>query len=408
MFKIIKTLLPFVFQVGLKLGAMGLGIFTIRWLNANLTTTEYAVYGSIMSYTSVIMGLISFGIPQITQKFFLHNTDFSQIGKFWSFVTLLRIFGLIFGCSLIFLTYKWSGSNNYFHVAGLFVSQYILLWDINYRSIADTKDKSWLFSLTDFLIKTILIGTIYSVAQPFQNLSGFIVISICTYLFGFILDSFLYRKHYTFAKTSLAVWNQHKSAIFYLSMSSLLFGFYGKTDLLFLKANNTDIVVNSYQNAYKIYELTAAVIGLIMPVIAGKIIQKQITNKKWWQCFGIVLICGICYAGIVNISAPILQQLLDSKNLYPDTVWIVRYLAVASGFMLPILFCSNTLILNGFEKFEFYTLCINASAAVSLYFLLIPRYGVMGAIWANLLVLVVDLFVKLVFIYQSKKIPKKI
>ena len=69
-----------------------------------------------------------------------------------------------------------------------------------------------------------------------------------------------------------------------------------------------------------------------------------------------------------------------------------------------MLIFKDTTIFLGYEKYDLLTTCVTAITAVSLYILLIPTYGAIGASLATIVSYLLDLILKAVFL--ERILPK--
>ena len=318
---IVHNNLGFVFQVGLKFAAIALGVLVFRFQNTEFSQNELAEFTLVNAYTITILGLITFGIPQIIQKFYTQNyQDFDQkkqeFAEFWTVFLLLRIFSYFIAIFIILLTFGFSGSVNLFAIIGLFSAQFIILTDINFRSVADSTGKSWQFSLSDFLGKIILVLGLFTIAfsQYFlsffknlglnlnfifpniviSNFTWFIILSILAYLTAFCMD-YRWQKKLTpiiFPSFRIVskIWIQNRSEILFLGLSGIFTSLFLRTDILILKffqINSSQLI--GYSNSYRLFEIASVVPSLVVPVLASRFWQKcqrenfKIENKTIFE-----------------------------------------------------------------------------------------------------------------------------
>jgi hypothetical protein len=352
-------------QVGIKFLAIACGIFITRWQVGNFSTEDFANYGLILSYNSIVLMAVTWGLPQIIQKVFTNKdllnhekavginsplegwqsqTDWvdksdvaqnvdteavstkdishsSNAGKvpqffgqplsgsispqidcnlklsinlsnFWTTTVALRLASYLVGLILIFFTYRLSQTSDLISVIGIFTAQFILLADLAFRSIADSNNKSWQFSVTDLLGKLILVGLMFVSVQFFRpSIIGFAAISILAYSISLLADAFWQRKNYSWGKFDLNIIKVEIGAIGFLTLADIINGLYSKTDLLFLRYFNFDLFqVASYSNAYKLFEIATIIPGLTMPVLAS--ILRKYTWCRGFDHVGCQYLCS--------------------------------------------------------------------------------------------------------------------
>jgi O-antigen/teichoic acid export membrane protein len=455
-----KTLL----QVGIKFLAIACGILITRWQVSNFTTEDFANYGLILSYNSIILMAVSWGLPQIIQKVFTnkvvnydnavdgklplakglaaqadwgykgdaaHNGDaeaastevshLSNAGtgsfaslkmtvglslpNFWTTTVALRLASYLVGLVLIFFTYKLSQTSDLVAIVGIFTAQFILLADLAFRSIADSNNKSWQFSVTDLLSKLILVGLMYVSVQFFKpDILVFAGISILAYFISLIIDGFWQRKNYKWGKFDLNIIKVELGAIGFLTLADIINGLYSKTDLLFLRYFNFDLFqVASYSNAYKLFEIATIIPGLTMPVLASilrkKLNNHEITKKSLIKYYGIAIGVGVLTTLAVNIFAQLGIWLIDPNGKY-DSLNLLRILSLILIVLFPTLLSSDLLNVSGLEKKQFWSKLWTAGLALVLYIVLIPMFGSVGAATATLIFFTFELVVKSWYVYR--------
>jgi O-antigen/teichoic acid export membrane protein len=438
-----KTLL----QVGIKFLAIACGIFITRWQVNYFSTQDFANYSLILAYNSIVLMAVSWGLPQIIQKVFTNkeNIDYkevkvgklppnkglaaqadwgfkgdsSQIGdtvvavtvnhfnlsNFWTTTVVLRFISYLVGLLIIFLTYKLSQTTDLVAIIGIFTAQFILLADLAFRSIADSNNKSWQFSVTDLLGKLILVALIYFSFNYFQpNIIKFALISILAYSISLLLDAFWQRQNYSWGKFDLNIIKVELGAIGFLTLADIINGLYSKTDLLFLRYFNFDLFqVASYSNAYKLFEIATIIPGLTMPVLASilrkKLNNHEITKKDLIKYYGITLGVGVLTTLAVNVFAQIGILLIDPSGKY-DSLTLLRILSLILIVLFPTLLSSDLLNISGLEKKQFWSKLWTAGLALILYIVLIPMFGSVGAATATLIFFTFELVVKSWYVYR--------
>lgn len=443
-----KTLL----QVGIKFLAIACGIFITRWQVSNFTTQDFANYSLILAYNSIVLMAVSWGLPQIIQKVFTNrdksiSLNFSKaeagnsplegwqakpdgvfqndatqngdtqaastinqfnISNFWTTTVALRFLSYLVGLLIIFLTYKLSQTSDLVAIIGIFTAQFILLADLAFRSIADSINKSWQFSVTDLIGKLLLVALIYFTAQTLQpNIINFAIISIIAYAISLLIDAFWQSKNYSWGKFDLNIIKVEIGAIGFLTLADIINGLYSKTDLLFLRYFNFDLIqVASYSNAYKLFEIATIIPGLTMPVLASilrkKLNNKEITKKTLLKYYLGTLGIGVLTAIAVNIFAQIGIWLIDPSGKY-DSLNLLRILSLILIVLFPALLSSDLLNVSGLEKKQFWSKLWTAGLALILYIVLIPMFGGVGAAMATLTFFTFELVIKSWYVYKFVK-----
>jgi O-antigen/teichoic acid export membrane protein len=464
-------------QVGIKFLAIACGIFITRWQVGNFSIEDFANYGLILSYNSIILMAVSWGLPQIIQKVFTNrevinvnnsksvgvnsplegwqakpdgvfqsgenntsiltqngdteagsaptfsatsNTGIGSfatlkmtgflsnsfsLSNFWTTTLALRLASYIVGLIIIFFTYRLSQTSDLISIIGIFTAQFILLADLAFRSIADSNNKSWQFSVTDLVGKLILVCLMYVSVQFFRpSIIGFALISILAYLISLLIDGFWQRKNYSWGKFDLNIIKVELGAIGFLTLADIINGLYSKTDLLFLRYFNFDLFqVASYANAYKLFEIATIIPGLTMPVLASMLRKKlnsgEITKKTLIKYYGITLGVGALTTIAVNIFAQTGIWLIDPTGKY-ESLNLLRILSLILIVLFPTLLSSDLLNVSGLEKKQFWSKFYTAGLALVLYIVLIPMYGGVGAALATLCFFSFELLLKSWYVWR--------
>jgi hypothetical protein len=420
-------------QVSIKFLAIALGIYTTRWLITNLSPETFETYNLILGYNAVILSLVNFGLPLLVQKYYTNTQDSSKIKDFWTTFGVLRIITYFAGLAFIFLTFPLSQTNELGYIIGIFTAQYILIADLNYRSVCDSKGRSWQFSTTDFIGKLLLVILLLSFSvinfwEKIVPLEFFILSSIFSYLVSLAIDAYWQREYTGLGRFDLQIFRENLKPIFYLFLSTSLVGFYLMTDRIFLKYFGYDeFVVNGYSNAFKIFDLVAVVPGLTMPAIASLVKGKIDTNqpnmttgfstklpgfsKKIKNTFSnkqiillewtiISLLLGLFLSITILIFDPIIIQVLDPNLKYPLTFDALSIMALGMIPMAPIIFLANLLVFLHGEKFDLLVVAVTSSLSILMYFLIIPEFGLVGASWLRVGILSLDICLKFFFVYK--------
>lgn len=399
-----------IWQVVIKFLAIGLGFFTTRWLVELLPSSSYRDYNLILAYNAVLLVLIDFGIPQTIQKVYTKSGSAEKNADFWTTITVIRIFSYFLGLLIILFTYPLSKTNDVGLILSLFTAQFIIVADLNYRSICQAVGKTWQFSLTDFIGKAslVLLLILGNFVLYFQlaPLAYFVIASIFSYLLSLVIDAFWQRRFTKLSKFNFQQLKEISKGLFMLALANLSIAIYLTTDKLFLAYFGfNDVTINSYSNAYKLFEIAQVVPGLVMPAVSSLITRKIVSEVKvnnqrkiLWQAVAASFGLGIALWAGVLIFGNIIIWLIDSTNKYPETSSILPILALSLIFICPMLVCKDTTIFLGFEKFDLITTAITAITAVSLYTILIPRYGAVGAAIATVISYVLDFILKAYFL----------
>lgn len=385
------TLVKTVLQVGLKIAAVGLGIFTLRWFN----NTDYVSkvladeYSKILALNSIVSGFLALGISNVIQKTFT-NSDNAQTKSDTLFTfNILRAASLILGIAMVSLAFwlnlrvETIGAllqlNEYKLVVGLFTLQFFLFSDLNFRSVADSTGRSWLYSLTDFASRLLYVGLLYGlvliVPINYENIINIILISGFVANFGtLVVDNYLYTRDLPKPNFDWKHVRDNMSTIIYIGSVGAFIGLFARFDTIILSGQTG--VVRGYSAAYQIFETLQIVPAITMPVLASHIKKSSLSEKRY---FLLAVGMGAAYWLVSIVASQILLIITKASENYPastQVMWILT-LGLIPFFLNQLMHYNN--VINNREKQETVSIFICGLTAIILYSFLVPVYGIMAA-----------------------------
>jgi O-antigen/teichoic acid export membrane protein len=280
----------------------------------------------------------------------------------------------------------------------LFIAQFILFIDGNFKSITDTQNRSWQFTFSEFVSKiliAILLFLISGLNTSSNNslLQYYIFIVLILSFFQLLIDLIWQKKYYGFTKPDLKSLAPFKKDIINLALIGLVIGLSAQTDKWFLKYFGfNEYVINGYINAYKLLELGLVIETILIPVMFSNLINGQDLNKPWKnfilrsKWFYLILFSGvISFIGFL-IASYFIVPIIDAKRLYSNYSFdvipffgLILLFDPISYFLTQYLFHKNKLYV------ETITLVFYGIISLILYSLLIPSYGHIGAAISTLI-----------------------
>lgn len=416
-----------IIQIGIKLVTVLIGIFTAQWSIRNIPENQLADLYTLIGLNAIVLTVIFLGIPELLHKLYTLNEENNQNPAIWSTYQFLRI--VSFGVGLILflaalpllqIEYSW------FPIV-VYSGAFVVLWDLNYKSITDAMGNSWQFSVSDLVSKCffLILLILFDVLNVNEVLPVmyFAVAGLCSFLLAFIIDSIWQRSHIIWAKPDITVLIENKNTIVNLSIISIVSAFYLYSDRLFLRIfdiNNADIV--SYSNAYRLIEIIIVVPVLIAPIISSfvkKNIQsgepkryELIMNSYFKKCnltpphtiimHAIALILfGIGLSFGVLLVAPLLIRLIDIQLVYPQSIPILIMLSSILSIVTCHYYLRFIMIFYHYEHIDLRNSVIICVATLLLYVLLIPTFGIFGAAVATVISYFADFSLRLITVYQT-------
>lgn len=427
-----KTFLGLILQITLKFIGIFTGIFVSRWVVQNVSESSLSDYYIAGAYVLTIVSIIDLGISRLVQKFYTNPHKDSEVSKFWSSMQFFRILTFFLGVFIISLTYKISGISDLKLIYTIFIINFILVVDLSYRSIVDSKGIGWQYSLTDLISKIILVFLIFnaSLFQVFNldPLNYFLFVSIISYSIGLITDVIWQRKYTKLSKISINDLGKYTKKLLLLGFIIAIVALYTVTDKIFLKRFGfSDFEINSYGNAYKLYELLLVIPGLIVPVLASRAkfeidnsfsvflqnLQNYINlktslklNRQKFSFIFYLLISTVISVlvslFIFNIS-PFAIQIIDPALKYSLSIDILKILSISLPFASIAVFVSYFMIFIHLEKYDLIVAIITFIFTITCYYYGIKQFGAFGAAWSTVLLYLCDLSIKgLIFMFSKK------
>ena len=419
----------------IKFWAVAIGLYTSRWMIANIDKVQLAEFNVLLSFVAVIYALIHFGIPITIQKHFTSSPKESN-AELWTSMFFLRLISFPVGLFLIYILLPFTGSANLLLAFAIYSMGFFLIADLSYRAVTDSNGNSWQFSITDLVSKVFIVsGLIFYVRSGsvlnIQSLYYFIIISTIGNCLAVFLDFLWQAKHIQWGKWSWEVIKANRNVLFFVGGINAISALYTTTDKIFLQNfGASPEIINGYSNGYKILDLATIIIGLSMPIIAsftkrrmdertvGKLEQNV---SKFLKLFGktlapkplvftsfLLISFGIGLISFVgmNLFGPLIIRIIDPLSKYPQAILSLQILSF-SLLPAPINFLIGyTLHFTGGEKYDFLSYIIILSSGILMYVLLIPAFGFVGAALATSLIYCVELFTK-VFVLISQKAKLK-
>jgi O-antigen/teichoic acid export membrane protein len=413
-------------QIFIKFIAIGLGLYTARWSIYNIDSAILANFTTLLSLASTVLTIINFGIPNIIQMYYTNYPKVALHSSLFSTLTFVRLLTLPLGLFLMYVLLPLSGVGDTQLALNTFTLLYILVFDLNFRSLTDAIGTSWKYSISDFIGKFVIVALLaFNNNYYFYFNSAiyiFIHISFIGYLIGLCIDIVWQKPNYSIQKPSFRILKEYSKPIMYLGMTNILVSIYLTTDKLFLKKLGfPDLEIVGYSNAYRLLEISMIIPGLTTPIIssfAKKRLQNEHTHKIDRQfnlfinkiitlsikksTFLFYLIINFMFSFItlicLNIFGPLMIRIIDTNIKYSLALDYLPILSLAL-LPLPILgYLGSMIVFYGGEKQDFVSYIVIAICGLTLYSILIPLYGGLGASIATVMIYIIDVCIKLILI----------
>lgn len=407
-FKILSVVFTyfFTYYFAKRFGAEGLGIFN----------TSFTVL--ILSSVLAKLGLDT-AIVKYVARFIANKTEYKISNLYLVSISLIFIVGIFvwflmfyFSGNLAYVFFEDNSKSYFFNIIGFTIIPFAIT-QLNaeyFRGLKKITAYSSLQNGTIYLVLLLLIfiysGSNLSVykALHFLFYTSIALMAISTF---FVLR----YNHINFGFVSSKVDTEKISRRNLLSVSipmlfsNSLFLIMSWTDTLFLSAFKSEDLVGVYNVALKIASLNTIALIAINSIASPKFseiyssegkrrfkrIVKQTTLLNWLVSFPIFAVILLFPKEILNIFG---KEFISGGSA----------LIVLSIGQLVSAFCGSTMIIlnmTGREKAGRNILAVTVVLNLVLNYILVPKYGVLGAAYATMVSTVTWNIVSLIFIYKS-------
>ncbi|MDA3952304.1 MAG: flippase [Bacteroidales bacterium] len=408
-FKIFSVLIGYVFFYVLakKFGAIGLGIFNTCF-TVLILTSVIAKLGLDTALVKYIAEYVVKDNKQQIGKLYLVSLSFIFIVG--AFVSLLIYF---FSKELSILFFENSNQGHLFRIIGFTIVPFSIT-QLNSEYFRGFKKITAYSVLQNGTVYFIILVLIFLASQYYSNIDFLIYSLFITSVFLMLLSTFFVLKNnFTFRFNNITDLKNHtgisKRQLISVSIpmlfSNSLFFVMTWTDTLMLSAFHSEDVVGVYNIALKIASLNTIALIAINSIASPKF--SEIYSSEGIRRFKRIVQQTTIISWLV--SAPIFAIIL----IYPESVLKVfgqeflvgrNALIILSIGQLVSAFSGSTMIvlnMTGREKIGRNILIVTAIINILINFLLIPRYGIIGAAIATMVSTVFWNLVSVLFIYRS-------
>ena len=405
--------LPFLLQVGIKVLALSLGIFTTRWINLNFSVGERANLEMVLSISALMLAFISFGTPSIIYKLYLNKDKYGdKLGNYWSTINLFKTLCFLASLPIVYLLGSIWGISNWFFLYGVYIVQFVLETDLHYKSISDTNGRAVYYSISDFAGKLFVVILLYLGIYflPKNVIEIYVFVYALANLGTVLLDSYFQRNSVKWGFIQWSLLKNLKSELFYMLLSNVVMTIYLRTLPLFLRGYS-DNVIASYGNSQKVFDLWSVIPAITVPILVSKMTSKlnksnqieqtQILKKNILICFifglGLVVFSVITYP-IISILVG-LEKYTLTRNFY--------FIQVFGLTVFPLLyFFGNYFLFKNKEKYQLVVALLGAFLTIFSISILNYYFSYYGAVVGLTGGFIFDFLIKLIlFLRYQKKSP---
>jgi O-antigen/teichoic acid export membrane protein len=301
----------------------------------------------------------------------------------------------------------------------------------------------WLifFEINIFNTLTILLAIFagFSLEWALQGFEKFKIIAIrnivvkLTYLLLIIIfikdekDAILFLSIIVFGNFLLMLWNiialrnilknfkpskiklkKHLKPVTILFSSIIVISIYTMLDIIILDHLKGSVEVAIYNIGFRIPKACVLIISSILIVFIPRINSLYTSDKfKFKQTLKtsleLILLLAIPLSLILSLNSELIINVLAPLENYSDSSTVIKILSFS-----PILIgLSNFLGIQvlttyGYEKWLFYSTCAGAIISLLINFILIPKYGAIGASIANISAEFIVMISLLIIVYKKE------
>lgn len=356
----------------------------------NLQDTDFGKYSFVLAFTSFFavisdLGLSTLTIREVAKNKYLANKYF---GSFFSLKILYSVATILLLSFLINILNYQNDMKLALYIGGAYVivnsfNQFF----ISFFRAFERMEYETLVRILE--ISVVFFGTLYVIHTDY-GLVEIVGILLFSSIFRFIISGGLIVNKFVKPELDINI-NFIKSSV----TEALPFGLtlffvviYFRIDTIMLSIMIGDAAVGWYNVAFNIVHGLSALIGssiagVSFPIMAKSLGNKENLRKVYITSFQTALIAGLAISILVTIYSEEIIQILY-KNQYSNSIPVLK-IFIWAFFIICISSISSTL-LNSIHKQKIvtYGTLLGAVLNVTLNYILIPKYAVLGAVYATI------------------------
>jgi PST family polysaccharide transporter len=375
-------------------------------------TSIFGVWNYIISFGSLLPAVASLGLNYIIVKRLKRNPLLSD--KILSISFYLRLFTGVITAIILFIAYAILNINYnsdlLLVIILLFSSQIVLNSNIYIqKNEANLQNRKTViarsFALTLFFVLKLLA------IQRGLDIVYFALLILLEYLLFFII--IIEKEVHKLKLPSKYIRKKITPSLlkegFPLMLAAITTTLYLKIDQLFIASltNNNDVGI--YAASARISEFLYAVPVIISNVFFPQIMKaftKVDIDKLLYQMFAIVLILAVMSTLIIATFSDAIIEVMYGKE-YMQASEILKIHAWSIILMSLLVTSSKYLLKINRQDIIFKRELMGLATNITLNFLLIPRYGIIGAAWATLISYSVSSVFSNFFFKDTRSLIKK-
>ena len=361
-------------------------IFVVRYLGPK----DFGLLSYAISFYGLFSAISILGLESITIRELVKNPD--KRDDILGSVFLLRLLGGV--CTIIFiaLTLYFSGESTNISILILIVSvsaifQSFSVVDYYFRAEVKAKYSVYVFSSAVLIVAVLKIMLIIIEAE--------LIYFVIVFSVEFLLAAFGFLIVYRFNKLKLSGWKLNKKIAvsllkdsWPLILSGLVVSVYMKVDQVMIKNMLNSEEVGYYAAAVKLseawYFIPVALTNSLFPAIVNaKKVSVDFYNNRMQKLYDILAWMAIAIALPVSIFSSEIISIIFGNEFQSAAPVLTIYVWAGVAVFLGVA-SSQYLINENLTKLSFSRTFIGMVLNILLNFILIPKYGIVGAAIATL------------------------
>jgi O-antigen/teichoic acid export membrane protein len=354
-----------------------------------LSVSDFGASDTVMIYVTLLLGVVSLSISESLFVFPKGKDSYEQSmiftsGTFFSFFVLLIAFGLLVLLNSLFISLNLlqSFTNNFWYIIGLL---FVMVLQTATQQFARGIDKLIIYSISGIVLTgmTAILGFLLI---PSNGLEGFFLSLILANVIT-VIYTLVHSRAYRFWGTEKINFSKYKELIKYstpLIPNAIMWWIISSLNRPMLEKEVGLEGIGILAVALKVPSIINVLFGVFLIAWQASVLEefgKAGYKRFYWKVFLIVsVLLGICSLIISVFSLNIIGVVADSKFIkaaeFIPLLTLSAFFASLSG-----LVGANFSAVRK-SKYYFYSSILGAFSALVLNIILIPKFGLWGAVYA--------------------------
>lgn len=365
------------------------GFFVGLWLARYLGPEDYGIYNYVISLTTIFITIATFGTTEILVKKILHSTEDSQVALKSGFD--LRLF-LSLALFLVLGIYAYLFEESREIQVFILISAFALFFqpfevvDSFFRAKVQVQ-KSSLGRMAQLTISSLLKIALIIYRSPLQWFYFVFVFDAIFYASIVLLAYLKENKNFLsrhFSKSLMKEIGNESFPLMIVAVSSLMLS---RFDQVMIGKILTKVDVGFYSAASKTIEIGTLFSVLVSMSLYPAILNSKKTDhanylKRMAMLNRLLVWGGITLTGIVFFYSELVIRILFGEK-YLSSQQVLKLLSLNIMFISFYQVSYRWYLSENLQKLMMYKVLAAVMVNVGLNFLLIPRYGIMGAAYGS-------------------------